>query len=63
MKKQTIIILILCILLIAVIAFSVLGHVGPQGSPIGYTGVPTVSPPNTIPNIGTSWDHSYPTSA
>ena len=64
MKKQTLIIVILCVLVAAVIALSVLGVLGPQkeeATLTGYTGVPTVSPPNTIPGIGTSWDHSYPT--
>ena len=61
MKKQTLIIIILCVLVAVVIALSVLGVIGPQGSFAGYTGVPTASPPNTISNISTSWDHSYPT--
>ena len=66
MKKQTFIIVILCVLVAAVIALSVTGVIGPQDSLADYTrsgDVPTVSPPNTIPNIGTSWVHSYPTSA
>ena len=65
-KKQTIIIVILCVLVAAVIALSVTGVIGPQdgGSLAGYTrsgDVPTVSPPNTIPDIGTPWDQSFPT--
>ena len=51
MKKQSIIIIALCVLVAAVIALSVLGVIGPKGSFAGYTGFP--------PNIGTSWDHSY----
>ena len=63
MKKQTLIIIALCILVAAVVTLSVTGIIGPQdgGSLAGYTGFPTVAPPNTIPNIPTSWDHSYPT--
>ena len=66
MKKQTIIIVILCVLVAAVIALSVTGVIGPQdgGSLADYTrsgDVPTVSPPNTIPDIGTPWDQSFPT--
>ena len=64
MKKQTIIIVILCVLVAAVIALSVTGVIGPQdgGSLAGYTkALPSVSPLNTIPNVGTPWDHSYPT--
>ena len=64
MKKQTLIVLILCILVAAVIALSVLGVIGPQGSFTGYSrdeAPPTVSPPNTIPDIGTPWEQSLPT--
>ena len=52
MKKQTLIIIALCVLVATVIALSALGVIGPKGSFAGYTGFP--------PNIGTSWDHSYP---
>ena len=63
MKKQTLIIIILCVLVAAVVALSVTGVIGPQdgGSLAGDAFVPKVSPKNTIPHIGTSWDHSYPT--
>ena len=46
MKKQKIIIIILCVLVAAVVTLSVLGVIGPKGSLAGYTGVPTVSLPN-----------------
>ena len=46
MKKQTLIIIIVCVLVAAVVALSVLGVIGPKDSFAGYTGVPTVSPPN-----------------
>ena len=64
MKKQTVIIIVLCILIVAVIALSITGVIGPQGSLAGYTrngAPPTVSPPNTLPDIGTPWDQSIPT--
>ena len=64
MKKQTLIIIILCVLVAAVMALSVLGVIGPQGSLTGYSrngDPPTVSPPNTLPDIGTPWDQSFPT--
>ena len=64
MKKQTLIIIILCVLVAAVIALSVTGVIGPQDSFTGYTregDPPTVSPPNTLPEIGTPWDQSFPT--
>ena len=64
MKKQTLIIIILCVLVAAVIALSVLGVIGPQGSFTSYSRngtPPTVSPPNTLPDIGTPWDQSVPT--
>ena len=64
MKKQTVIIIVLCVLVAAVIALSVTGVIGPQDSLADYTrsgDVPTVSPPNTIPDIGTPWDQSFPT--
>ena len=65
MKKQTIIILILCVLLAAVITLSVLGVIGsPQGSFAGYVHngtPPTVTPQDTLPGIGTPWDQSLPT--
>ena len=65
MKKQTLIIIILCVLVAVVIALSVLGVIGPpQGSFAGYSRnetPPTVSPPNTLPEIGSPWDQSLPT--
>ena len=62
MKKQTLIIIILCVLVAAVIALSALGVIGPQGSFAGYDkGVPTVSPENTKPSSGDDWDYSEPT--
>ena len=64
MKNQTLIIIILCVLVVAVIALSVTGVIGPQGSFAGYSrngDPPTVSPPNTLPDIGTPWDQSIPT--
>ena len=68
MKKQTLIIIILCVLVAAVVALNVLGVIGPQestsGSLAGYSrngDPPTVSPPNTLPDIGTPWDQSFPT--
>ena len=64
MKKQALIIIILCVLVAAVIALSVLGVIGPQDSLAGYgrNGTPpTVSPPNTLPDIGTPLDQSFPT--
>ena len=64
MKKQTVIMLILCVLLATVIALSLLGKIGPQGSLTGYNkGVPTVSPENTKPSSGDDWDYSEPTTA
>ena len=62
MKKQNVIILILCILLATVIVLSVLGVIGPQGSFTGFSGdQPTVTPRNTDPLYGTIWDPSEPT--
>ena len=64
MKRQTLIIIILCILVAAVIVLNVLGVTGTQGSLAGYSrneSPPTVSPPNTLPDIGTPWDQSFPT--
>ena len=64
MKKQTIIIIALCVLVAAVIVLNVTGVIGPQGSLAGYTrngAPPTVSPPNTLPDIGPPWDQSIPT--
>ncbi len=48
MKKKTIIIIVLCVLVATVIALSIFGVIGPvdSGSFAGYTGVPTVSLPN-----------------
>ena len=68
MKKQTLIIIILCVLVAAVIVLSVLGIIGPQegepGSLAGYNkGVPTVSPENTKPSSGDDWDNAEPTTA
>ena len=55
MKKQTLIVIILCLLVAAVIVLSVLGIVGPQeGEPGSFAGsskaIPTVSPENTDPS-------------
>ena len=61
MKKQTVIILIICILLAAVIALNVLGIIGSQDSLSGYTGYPVVSPPQPITSTAPGWDQSYPT--
>ena len=63
-KKQTIIIVILCVLVAAVIALSVLGVIGPQGSFAGSSygeAVPTVTPVNTDPSFGTNWDNTEST--
>ena len=46
MKKQTLIIIILCVLVAAVIALNATGVIGSEGSFAGYTGGPTVSLPN-----------------
>ena len=61
MKKQTLIIIILCILVAAVVALSVLGVIGPQDSLSGYSGFPVVSSPQPITSTAPGWDHSYPT--
>ena len=68
MKKQTLIIVILCVLVAAVIALNILGVIGPQeGAPGSFAGYsrngdpPTVTPPNTLPDVGTPWDNSLPT--
>ena len=66
MKKQSLIVIILCVLVVAVITLSVMGVIGQQesspGSFAGYVkDIPTVSPLNTLPNVGTPWDHSYET--
>ena len=64
MKKQTLIIIALCVLVAAVIALSVTGVIGPQdgGSLAGNTGVPTVTPPDTNPSNDINvWDNSIPT--
>ena len=64
MKKQTLIIIILCVLVAAVIALSCLGVIGPQGSFAGSSygeAVPTVSPANTDPSYGDDWDYTEPT--
>ena len=61
MKKQTLIILILCILVAAVIALNVTGVVPPQGSLAGYTiRNNEVSPPNTIPPLVVNPEYSFP---
>ena len=61
MKKQTLIIIILCVLVAAVIALSVLGVVGSQGSLAGYTERNNeVSPPNTIPPLVVNPEYSFP---
>ena len=46
MKKQNVIIIVLCILVAGVVALSVLGVTGSKDLFAGYTGVPTVSLPN-----------------
>ena len=62
MKKQSIIIIILCLLVAAVLVLSVLGIIGPQDFLAGYNkGVPTVSPENTKPSSGDDWDIAEPT--
>ena len=61
MKKQSLIILILCILVAAVIALSVSGVIGPKDSLTGYSGFPVVSSPQPITSTAPGWDHSYPT--
>ena len=68
MKKQTVIIIVLCVLVAVVIALNVTGVIGSQdrdtASLAGYSrdgDPPTVSPPNTLPDIGTPWDQSFPT--
>ena len=64
MKKQTIIIIALCILVAAAAALSTFGVISPQGSFAAYNkGVPTVSPENTKPSSGDDWDNSEPTTA
>ena len=61
MKKQTLIIIILCVLVAAVIALSALGVIGPQGSLDGYTiRNNEVSPPNTIPPLVVNPEYSFP---
>ena len=61
MKKQTLIIIALCVLVAAVIALSVLGVIGPQGSLAGYTiRNNEVSPPNTIPPLVVNPEYSFP---
>ena len=63
MKKQTLIIIILCVLVAAVIALNVTGIIGPpQGSFAGISGIPTVTPANTDPSYSyDDWDNSIPT--
>ena len=63
MKKQTVIVIILCVLVAVVIALSATGVIGPQqGSLASFSKtVPTVTPVNTDPSGGTNWDNSEPT--
>ena len=66
MKKQTVITIILCVLVAAVVVLSCLGIIGPQDGDLGsFAGfskdVPIVSPENTDPSYGDDWDHSVPT--
>ena len=68
MKKRTLIVIILCVLVASVIALSVLGVVSPrEGEPRSFVGevkdVPTVSLDGTKPNTGPIWDNSEPTCA
>ena len=61
MKKQTLIIIVLCILVATVIALSVSGIIGPQGSLAGNTiRNNEVSPPNTIPPLVVNPEYSFP---
>ena len=64
MKKQTLIIIALCVLVAAVIALNVTGVIGPQdeaGSLAGYTiRNNEVSPPNTIPPLVVNPEYSFP---
>ena len=66
MKKQTLIIIILCVLVAAVIALRVAGIIEPrEGEPGSFVGqvkeVPNVPSDGTKPNTGTTWDYSVPT--
>ncbi len=61
MKKQTLIIIILCLLVATVVALSVSGIIGSQGSLSGYTGFPVVSSPQPITSTAPGWDQSNPT--
>lgn len=65
MKKQTLIIIALCVLVAAVIALSALGVIGSQGSFTGYIhgAPPTVSPPQPITSTAPGWEQSLPTTA
>ena len=61
MKKQTLIILILCILVAAVIALNVLGVIGPQDSLAGNTvRNREVLPPNSIQPLIVPDEYSFP---
>ena len=65
MKKQTLIIVFLCVLVAAVVALNVLGVIGPQestsGSLAGYTVRNNeVSPPATIPPLVVNPEYSFP---
>ena len=60
MKKQTLIIIILCVLVAAVIALSALGVIGPQGSLDGYTIRNEALTPNTIAPLVVNQEYSFP---
>ena len=62
MKKQTVIVIILCVLVAVVIALSASGIICPQDSFAGYNkGVPTATPVNTDPSSGDGWENYEPT--
>ena len=66
MKKQTLIVIILCVLVAVVIALSASGAICPQDRDTASLAsfsktVPTVTPVNTDPSGGTNWDNSEPT--
>ena len=60
MKKQTLIIIILCVLVAAVIALSALGVIGPQGSLDGYTIRDEVLTPKTIAPLVVNQEYAFP---
>ena len=65
MKNQTLIVIMLCVLVAAVITLSVTGVIGPQdsGSFAGQTDYNNeVSPPNTIPPLVVNPEYSFPSS-